>query len=165
MAFFEKVGETLAAKGKNVADKAKEMAEMNRLNGLIHSQKNMIEKTYREIGEIVYENRAERDAVDLNSQIEQLDALWKETRRLQREILKVKGLQQCENCGAEIDRNVAFCPKCGAQVVTREEAQEVEDGEQAGETGEPGAARCPGCGKDIEPEAVFCPFCGIRLGE
>lgn len=165
MAFFEKVGGTLAAKGKNVADKAKEVAEINRLNGLIHSQKNMIEKTYREIGEIVYENRADRDAVDLSSQIEQLDALWKETRRLQREILKVKGLQQCENCGAEIDRDVAFCPKCGSAVVMREEAQEVPNEETAGESAASGAARCPGCGRDIEQGAAFCPFCGIRLGE
>lgn len=163
MAFFEKVGETLAAKGKNVADKAKEVAEINRLNGLIHTQQNMIEKTYREIGEIVYENRADLEAGDVSGQMEQLDALWKETRRLQREILKVKGLQQCEKCGAEIDRDVAFCPKCGAQVVMREAAQEVED--EAQETGEAGTARCPGCGKDIEPEAAFCPFCGIRLGE
>ena len=55
MAFFEKVGGNLAAKSRNVADKAKEMAEVNRLNGQIHSQKSMAEKIYVEIGRLIYE--------------------------------------------------------------------------------------------------------------
>ena len=46
MAFLDKVGETLAAKSRDVADKAKEMAEVNRLNGQIHTQKNKAEKIY-----------------------------------------------------------------------------------------------------------------------
>jgi len=171
MAFFEKVGGTLAAKSRDVADKAREMAEVNRLNGQIHSQESMAEKIYVEIGKLVYQNREDWQSMDVNSQLERLDAIGEEIARLQKEILWVKGIRKCENCGAEIDRNVSFCPKCGCAVkALKEDAEEVRDEgavqEGAGEGSakeEPAVVCCPGCNQEIEPGTVFCPFCGVKL--
>ncbi len=166
MAFFEKVGGTLAAKSRNVADKAKEMAEVNRLNGQIHSQKSMAEKIYVEIGRLIYENREDWQSVNVSGQLERLDGIQEEIVRLQTEILWVKGVRQCENCGAEIDRNVSFCPKCGCAVkALKEEAGEVQEGgtEQESVESESAVMCCPGCNQEIEPGTVFCPFCGVKL--
>ena len=94
MAFLEKVGGTLAAKGRDVADKAKEMAEVNRLNGQIHSQTNTAEKIYAEIGKMVCEHRENWGQVDVTEQLEQLDSIQAEIARLQEEILRVKGIRK-----------------------------------------------------------------------
>lgn len=168
MAFFEKVGETLAAKGRDVADKAKEMAEVNRLNVQINSQKNTAEKIYTEIGRMVFENRDNWKDMDVSGQLEQLDSIQTEIIRLQEELLQVKGVRRCGSCGAEIDRNVAFCPKCGSVVETPEE--EAEDSqsqenqqEQESVKEEPEVVICPGCNKEIEPGMMFCPYCGVKL--
>ena len=55
MDFFDKVGETISTKGKEVADKAKDLAELVNLKGQIHSYEEVIKKRYIEIGKIYYE--------------------------------------------------------------------------------------------------------------
>lgn len=168
MAFFEKVSETLAAKGRDVADRAKEMAEVNRLNMQISSQKNMAEKIYTEIGKMVFENRENWKDIDVSGQLEQLDSIQTQITWLQEEVLRVKGVRRCENCGSEIDKDVAFCPKCGSVVeVTEEEAEESQSQEnqqvQESVQEEPAVVICPGCHKEMEPGMIFCPFCGVKL--
>lgn len=56
MDFFNKVEETLTTKGKVVADKAKEMAEIASLKSQIGTCEDVIKKKYAEIGRIYYEN-------------------------------------------------------------------------------------------------------------
>lgn len=102
MAFLDKVGETLAAKSRDVADKAKEMAEVNRLNGQIHTQKNKAEKIYAEIGKVVYEKREDWGQLDISGRTEELDSIQAEIQRLKEEILRVKGMRECVNCGTEV---------------------------------------------------------------
>ena len=126
MAFFEKVGGTLAAKGRDVADKAKEMAEVNRLNGQIHSQTNTEEKIYAEIGKMVCEHRENWGQVDVTEQLEQLDSIQAEIARLQEEILRVKGIRKCENCGAAIDMRLSYCPECGVTIAAETSETEAE---------------------------------------
>lgn len=164
MAFFEKMSGALAAKSKDVADKAKEVAEVGRLNGQINGQKNAIEKLYLEIGKMIYANREDWSSADLTGQLEQLDFAQAEVARLQQEILRVKGLRRCESCGAEVDVTMAFCPKCGAakpEDVPGEDAQEEREERQAQE--EQAENFCPGCHQKVEQGAMFCPFCGVRL--
>lgn len=176
MAFLDKVGETLAAKSRDVADKAKEMAEVNRLNGQIHTQKNKAEKIYAEIGKVVYEKREDLEQLDISGRTEELDSIQSEILRLKEEILRVKGMRECANCGTEISRKASVCPKCG-ETMEGEGAEEEapgfhEDGgrEEAGVYVDNGRAQgevkgriCPGCNKNVGEEMVFCPFCGVRL--
>ncbi len=134
MAFLDKVSGTLAARSREMAGKAKELAELNRLNGQIHAQQNKADKIYMEIGKVVYENRADWENIDINARLELLDSIWKEISDLEKEALKVRGVQLCESCGMEIGRGVSFCPKCGVVVNTEEEefgpqdAPEEDDG-------------------------------------
>lgn len=160
MAFWEKMGETLTVKGKDMADKARELAEVNRLNTQISVQKNTIENLYKEIGQLVYENRENWKAVDISAQIEQIDSAQENVEELQKDILRARGVKRCENCGAEIDRSVAFCPKCGIAMPADEAEQEVEVQQMQQEQT---VSMCPGCNKEIEPNIAFCPFCGIQL--
>lgn len=59
MDFFEKIGETITAVGREATDKAKELAEIASLKNQIHSCEDVIKKNYIEIGKIYYENFGE----------------------------------------------------------------------------------------------------------
>lgn len=56
MDFFEKVGETITTAGREAADKAKAVAEIAGLKGQIHTCDEIMQKNYREIGKLYYEN-------------------------------------------------------------------------------------------------------------
>ena len=73
MDFFDKIGETITAKGKEVTDKAKDMAEVANLKGQIHSCEEIIKKRYIEIGKIYYEKHGstpEEEYIDACRDIE-----------------------------------------------------------------------------------------------
>ena len=55
MDFLNKIGEVITARGKEVADKTKDMAEMVNLKGQVHSCEEIIKKRYIEIGKTYYE--------------------------------------------------------------------------------------------------------------
>lgn len=163
MAFFEKMSETIASKSKDVAKKAKEMAEVSGLNAQIGTQKDIINKIYKEVGEMVCENREGWSELNLEEQFARLDAAKAEIERLQGEIYRAKDVKLCANCGAEIERDAAFCPKCGTQapvLETEEIGAEIVDGEVTAET-----TVCPNCGREMETGTVFCPACGTKISE
>ncbi len=73
MDFFDKIGETLSTKGKEVSDKAKDMAEIVNLKGQIHTCEELIKKRYTEIGKIYYEKHGstpEEEYIDACRDIE-----------------------------------------------------------------------------------------------
>lgn len=154
MAFFENLGGTLAAKGKDVAEKAKEIAEINRLNGQIHTQEHMEEKIYIELGKAVSGHREDLGSMNVSAQLAELDSVQAEIARLREELLRVKGIRRCAGCGAQISEDAAFCPSCGCAAPGEEEASKQEA---------PAGTECPGCHREVEPDAVLCPFCGIKL--
>ena len=55
MDFFEKVGETITAKGREVSGKAKDMAEIAGIRNQIAACEEVIRKNYLEIGLRYYE--------------------------------------------------------------------------------------------------------------
>lgn len=59
MDFFEKLGETVAVKGREVADKARETAEIVNLKSQIATCEEVIKKNYAEIGKLYYEQYGE----------------------------------------------------------------------------------------------------------
>lgn len=64
MDFFEKVGETITSKGKDVADKAKELAEIASLKNQINVCEDVIKKNYIEIGKRFYEENPGSEVYD-----------------------------------------------------------------------------------------------------
>ncbi|MCD7726722.1 MAG: hypothetical protein LUI12_14400 [Clostridiales bacterium] len=55
MDFLDKLGETIATKGKEVTDKAKEAAQIANLKSQINTCEDVIKKNYIEIGKLYYE--------------------------------------------------------------------------------------------------------------
>lgn len=55
MEFFDKLGDTITTKGREVSGKAKELAEIASLKGQINTCEDVIRKNYIEIGRLYYE--------------------------------------------------------------------------------------------------------------
>ena len=151
MDFFNKLGEKLTSTGKEVASKAKELAEITSLNGKIAAQESQIDKYFREIGRFVYEHKEDPCDNGIEEKLKLVDAAYEEIVRLQTEIRRVKGVKLCENCNAEVGSDVAFCPKCGTAVpeevpeeVHAEEVRDVTE-ESADCCAEESTDNCEGC--------------------
>ncbi len=132
MDFFNKAKEKLSKTGSDAAKKMKDLSEIAKFNSQISSNESTIKNTYSEIGKYVYENLKEDAPAEIAEKMAVIDNALAEIERLKQEILKVKGSQKCEQCGNEVDLNVAFCPSCGnkmpepvVDVIDEEEVKEV----------------------------------------
>ncbi|GAA0728896.1 hypothetical protein GCM10008905_28250 [Clostridium malenominatum] len=63
---FSKIVKTVGEGAATVAKKSGEIVEISKLNLSVSTEKNNIEKLYREIGEMVFEKYANGEAVDLD---------------------------------------------------------------------------------------------------
>lgn len=163
MGFFDKLTENIANTGKDVMDKAKELAKVTELNGKISSQESLLDGVFKEIGKMIYDNKDNWASLDLSEIIGKVDAAKDEIARIQAEIRQVKGIKLCEQCKEEISADVAFCPKCGAKAPVVEVPVEEAPVEEAPVEAAP--ATCKNCGNTLEEGAAFCTGCGTKVEE
>ena len=82
--------------------------------------------------------------------------------------------KKCQKCGAELEWNAAFCPKCGEKYVAPEPKRCQQCGSIIGEEDifcpkcgakyeKPVVIICPKCGAKNEKDAMFCEKCGTKL--
>lgn len=115
MDFFEKLGETISTKSKDVAKKAKEVAEVVSLNAKISTQEDIIKKTYAQIGQKYYEKYKEDSFNEFGAEFDIINHAMEEIQHLQDEIQTIKNTKICPKCKEEVPTDSAFCSKCGAQ--------------------------------------------------
>lgn len=134
MDFFDKLTEKITNTSKDVANKAKELADLAGLNSKIASQESLIDKYFKEIGRFMYEHKDEPCDNGLEERYKLVDSALEEIARLKKEIRKIKKIKECENCGAEVPQDAVFCCKCGTAVpedvpeeVHAEEVRDVTD--------------------------------------
>lgn len=115
MAFFDKVGEALTNVGKGASQKARDLTDLAKLNMELKSKQDFIERQYTEIGKKVYETQKN----DESSPFEQVFAIKQteeEIDTLRHEIAQAKGCSVCPHCGADVEKDVVYCPKCGKKI-------------------------------------------------
>lgn len=154
MAFFEKVGETISSRSKDVAKKVKNMADVSKINSQIASEEERINSLYKKIGIKYYDINKDTDS---DAFIEDLHEITKAKQRIEefrKEANVIKGIIICTNCGGEVPFNTTFCGSCGAKV-------EASSGVNKSITAVDRV--CPVCGCMVENESVFCGKCGAEL--
>lgn len=115
MAFKEKFKvftDTVSAKSSEMAQKAKDMAEVASLNSKIKTQKEGINAAYLAIGKEVF--LAQKDSADtqFGDQIQAIKEKLAQIEELEKNISAIKGTKKCANCGKEISVHAEVCPKC-----------------------------------------------------
>lgn len=129
MDFFNKVGSTISSKSKDVTKKAKDLAEIAKLSGKIAEKEESIKGAYIELGKYVYESQKEDAPEEVAEKFAVIDAAVEEIEGLKREVRKLKGRQECPDCGKEVSYSAAFCSYCGAKLPEPEPEEVVEEGE------------------------------------
>lgn len=154
--FFDNLGDRLNSVGKGIADKAKEVSDTTKLNGQIREEEKKIQNAYLTIGQKYYEQTKENPAPEFTELFQSIVASEGLISQYRFEIQKIKGVCNCENCGAEIDVNAAFCPSCGTKNEYLAKMQAETAAQAAGKV-------CSNCGAAVKEDAVFCPECGNRV--
>lgn len=137
MDFFNKVSSTISSKSKDVTKRAKEMAEIAKLTGQIAEKEEAVKGAYIELGKYVYESQKEDAPEEVAEKFAVIDAAVEEIGRLKREVRKLKGKQECPDCGKEVSYSAAFCSYCGAKLPEPEPEEVVDEGEVTEVTEEP----------------------------
>ena len=92
MDFFEKLGDIISAKGKQVADKAKDTAEILNLKSQISTCEEIIKMNYVEIGKRFYEQYGEDGDAPFEKQRNAIKNARNGINELQAKIDQLKGL-------------------------------------------------------------------------
>ncbi len=92
MEFFEKLGESITTKGREAADKAKDMAEIASLKSQIAACEEVIKKNYMEIGRLFMEQYKDAEDAPFEKQRKAIINARVGVEDLQKKIRKIKGL-------------------------------------------------------------------------
>lgn len=116
--YVESAKEVLASAAKKVVSKSSEIYAATKLTYEISKLRDEINKYYKELGEMFYANYMGKetnmeDAEEICKKIEQLKA---DIDKVAAEIAFVKGNNVCDNCGAEVTKESAYCARCGREL-------------------------------------------------
>lgn len=155
MSFFDSIGSKVSATGQAAAEKAKNITEIGRLNGVISDHEKRISRLYFEIGQSYYERHRDDPAAEDLERITAVNDALEKIDVCREQIKTLKGVEKCPTCGADVARGSQFCNNCGtkmppASIRTAPKSQ---------------VGRCPTCGAPIAEGNMFCNACGTKIPE
>lgn len=137
MGIFEKVGETISSTGKDVANKAKSVADFARLRHKIFMDEEKLRDLYCELGEKYFDDHSDSADEAYGFLFREIEKAQQNLDAAKEQLNVIRGVKICESCGAEADEDFEYCGRCGAKLPERvveaevaetcEEACEAED--------------------------------------
>ena len=134
MDFFDKLGKKASETYKVTAEKTSKLAKEAKLKMKMNENKSDIEGIYKEIGKKVYEKHVVKENINIEEELEEeftkIDVLSAEIESILKECMSLRDKKQCEACHTEIEKNVQYCPSCGAkqpEEVKEEESEEAKE--------------------------------------
>lgn len=153
MVFFEQIGKCFTDAGQNVARQTKNLADVAQLNNVISEKEKRISQLFLVIGQSYYEKHKNDRAAEELEKLEKVNALYTEILQNREKIKQIKGIIKCENCGADVPLNAAFCNACGTKVVHIKVIKEKAEKERL----------CPVCHAAVDRDNLFCNYCGAKI--
>lgn len=126
MAFLDEIGRTLADKGREAAQKAKEMAEVLQLKGQISAENSKIKELYGAIGAVYFKKYREEPDDEFQLFFPEIEKSLARIAELEAKVKELEGTQFCASCGAALRKDDVFCSKCGTLVVQEEPGKETD---------------------------------------
>lgn len=151
MALWENIGKKASETTAKAVHQAKVLTETTKLNGMISEEEKKINNCYYQIGKLyVAMHRSDYEA-DFAGMIAAVSESEQKIKEFRSQILDIKGVLRCENCGAEVAKGMAFCSSCGF-AMPKVETFDTSKYE-----------KCPHCAAVIEKGMRFCTACGTAL--
>ena len=150
MDFFNNLGKKISQTSQNAVEKTKIFTATTKLNFDINEAKNQISEYYRQIGEIYFANYQNNPSAELLDLVVKIKEKLSEIEKMTAQIVELKGVTICPQCGAEVPADTSFCGKCGCKVQVDPPAIDT-------------APKCPQCGNEINSDSQFCGKCGCKI--
>ena len=138
MEFFDKLCKKASEAYKVTADKTGKIAKEAKLKMKMADLKGQANDIYMEIGKKVYEKHVKEETLDIKKELEEectkLDVISDEIDSILKECIDLKDKKVCQKCYSQIEKNMKFCPECGAKQEETEKNEDVKQVEVVEET-------------------------------
>ncbi len=114
MDFFNRIGNTITAAGKDGLGKAKEWKDTAKITVDIKEREGAIQKMYRELGKAYYHDHRNDTDGEYSERIIAIKAAFEEIGELKASKDDIRGIKRCPSCGQPVAPNAKFCGNCGA---------------------------------------------------
>lgn len=173
MAFLSNLGTNISSKSKEVAKKAREMADIANMNSQISAQERLNDRAYLEIGKMYFADNKnnmstpyEEKMNSIRASMEQIDRLKASINLIKQagnddnkvigaegSIERIQNGSVCPNCKAVVTSEMRFCVSCG-QDLTAVQQLNINSSKKI----------CPICNKEASSsDQIFCDECGSKL--
>ncbi len=150
MAIFENISKKVSRTSQGAIKRTKAMAETAKINAQISAENKVIWDNYTALGQRYYELFGGAPDEDLAEYIEAIRVATMKIDQYGSQISKLKGIERCPGCGAEMKDGAIYCTVCGTKL-PEPAAEEM-----------PENKICKNCGQPLGDDAVFCSGCGTR---
>lgn len=147
MAFLDDISKKISQASQNVVQKTKDFSDVNRINSLVADEEKKMNNNYYQIGKLYVAMYGNNHAPEFDHMISQIKESERKINDFRQQLKDIKGIVNCERCGAEVEPGVAFCGTCGAPMPKISSDGEV-------------MVKCPACGQMISKDMRFCTGCG-----
>ena len=138
MGFFDNLGKKASAAYDATAEKTSKIAKEAKLKMKMADLKGQANDIYMEIGKKVYEKHVKEETLDIKKELEEectkLDVISDEIDSILKECIDLKDKKVCQKCYSQIEKNMKFCPECGAKQEETEKNEDVKQVEVVEET-------------------------------
>lgn len=112
---------------KKVAQRTSNVINQTKLTFAVNEAQSKIKDAYADIGKMMYEKHLDGVETEelFTDLFEQIDKLMDEVSMLNDKIAELKNSLKCPECGAYNSVEAEYCSKCGAQIKSDEETEEI----------------------------------------
>ena len=133
MAFFDELGKVISDKSKEAANRVKDITGVLQLKSKLSAEKDKINKAYITLGKAYYDRHEGELEGKFADEFHTIQAGLVKIASLEDEIAELEGTRVCAECGAKVEKNAAFCSRCGAPMDSAD-VHEPEEPEEMQET-------------------------------
>ncbi len=136
MAFFDELGKVISDKSKEAANRVKDITGVLQLKSKLSAEKDKINKAYITLGKAYYDRHEGELEGKFADEFHTIQAGLVKIASLEDEIAELEGTRVCAECGAKVEKNAAFCSRCGAPMdsTTSADMHEPEEPEEMQES-------------------------------
>ena len=153
MAFLEEFGKKVSQTSQDAIKKTKSVAESAKINSQISAENKIVWDNITKLGERYYELFRDEPDEKLSEIVDAIKNAQLKISEYELQLLKLKGIERCPSCGAQVNDSAAFCVSCGTKLP---EPVPVE-------SAPPAEKFCKNCGKELDDDVAFCSGCGARV--
>lgn len=140
--------------GKVFKDKAEDLVNTTKIKNQMNDKQQEIQDDFTTLGKNYYQKYGNDQTGEFYEICQKITLGIAQIEQLNQELLNLKNVKICPNCGSENDKASLFCGECGQRLQ-----------EEMVHTNMSNGKCCSNCGMPLEEGARFCKKCGSKVEE